>query len=205
MAESKATNIGTYHLSSNPKLYEVSRSNNFEFIIFFDNPETDALLLMDGVDADGDYTADEWVEDAKAQEVIRLSVVQAPVPHFTQDEIVIQRGNTKMYAAGVPTFSEGSLIVNDFIGANGKSVLMAWQRLSYDVTTEKVGRMADYKRNCKLVEYTPDYQQVRYWDLQGCWVKGISESDYNMESSDKRTITATIRFDRAIPHHTYEN
>ena len=74
------------------------------------------------------------------------------IPMFTQDVITIKRGNSVMKGAGVPTFGDGSLVVNDFIGADTKSVLMAWQRLSYDVKTERVGNMADYKKICYLFE-----------------------------------------------------
>ena len=103
-----------------------------------------------------------------------------------------------MKAAGIPTFNEGSLVINDFIGADGKSALMAWQNLSYDVRTEKVGRMKDYKKDCYLLEYTPDYQLVRQWLLKGCWVSGITMSEFNQEQGEKRTVSATIQYDSAF-------
>ena len=181
---------GTYHLSSaaNVKNYEVQRTNNFEFVV----TDLDNLKRAGGDTAHGNIT--------NGQEVLRLSVVEANVPHFNQGIIEIKRGNTIMKAAGTPTFDAGSLRVNDYIGADTKSVLLAWQALSYDVTNEHVGQMADYKKNCTLVEYTPDYKMVRYWDLIGCWVSGISEDSFNFETNDKKTITATIQFDRAIMH-----
>ena len=185
---------GAYHLSSNSTLYEVQRSNNFEFQVGFDLTKK---ILKAGV-----TTTDEtdYLNARDSQEYLRLSVTQSSVPHFTQQPIEIKRGNSTIKAAGVPTFAEGSLVVNDFIGADAKSILMAWQRLSYDVTTEKVGKMSDYKVNCVLTEYTPNYEQVRYWDLIGCWISGISEPEHNMESGDKRQVTATIQYDYAIPH-----
>jgi hypothetical protein len=59
--------------------------------------------------------------------------------------------------------------------------------------------MADYKKDCTLIEYTPDYQEIRKWRLEGCWVKGITENEFSMEDAAKRQITANIRFDRAVP------
>ena len=50
------------------------------------------------------------------------------------------------------------------------------------------------------MEYLPDNTLVRYWDLIGCWVKEITEDGWDNESSGKKSITATIRYDRAIPH-----
>lgn len=179
---------GTYHLSdatdqSNPYLYEVQRDNNFEFLV------TGVENLV-RVDSDQTIT--------NAQDTLKFSVVSAPIPMFTQQIIEIKRGNTIMKAAGVPTFSDGSIVVNDYIGADTKSSLMAWQQLSYNVKTEKVGRMVDYKKTCYLMEYTPDYKLVRTWKLLGCWVSGLQESEFSYENNGKKTITATITFDKAF-------
>ena len=183
------TQIGTYHLSDNPTLYEVQRSNNFEFIV----TGIDNIVR---VDADlNDNTSNALIKNAA--DVLRFSVVSSSIPMFQQDVITIRRGNSVMKAAGVPTFNDGSLVVNDYIGADTKSALMAWQNLSYDVKTEKVGAMKDYKKTCYLQEYTPDYKLVRTWKIVGCFVSALQEGDFNMEDGGKKTITATISFDRA--------
>lgn len=185
-----AENIGTYHLANNPDLYEVQRSNTFEFVV----TDIADLLRAGAVKGDGRPLVN------NGQEVLRLSVVKAPIPNFKQEVLEIKRGNTIMKMAGVPTFDSGTLVVRDFIGADTKSVLMAWQKLSYDVKTEKVGRMSAYKKECTLVEYTPDWQMVRYWILKGCWVSSISQDDFDMESGETKTISATIEYDRAEMH-----
>ena len=179
---------GTYVLADNPNLYEVQRSNNFEFVV----TGIDNILKAGALGTESNATI------ANAQEVIRISVVSAPIPHYTQSVIEIRRGNSVMKAAGTPTFNAGTIVVNDYIGADTKSVLMAWQNLSYNVTTEKVGLMGDYKKDAYLVEYTPDYQQVRKWRLYGCWISSITETEYNNENNEKHQITATIEFDKAV-------
>lgn len=182
-----ANSQGTYVLADNPNLYEPQRSNNFEFIVTnIDN------ILRAGVNG-----SEANARIANAQEILRVSVTGAPIPHFSQEAIQISRGNNTMKVAGKPTFGSGTLTVNDYIGADTKAILMAWQNLSYNVQTEKVGLMSDYKKDAYLVEYTPDYQTVRRWRLHGCWISSLSESDYNMESSEKKVITATIEYDRA--------
>ena len=103
-----------------------------------------------------------------------------------------------MKAAGIPNFTDGSIEVHDYIGADSKSVLMAWQNLSYNVQTEKVGSMVDYKKTCYLMEFTPDYKLVRTWKLLGCWISGLSESEFSMDDGSKKVITATIQFDKAF-------
>lgn len=184
----EATQIGSYHLADNPELYEVQRDNNFEFIVTgIDN------ILRTGAD---EIDSNAYIKNAS--QTLRYSVVQASIPMFTQEPITISRGNSVMKAAGKPQFTDGSLIVNDFIGADTKSALMAWQNLSYNVKTERVGNMADYKKTCYLCEYTPDYKLVRTWKMVGCWVSGLSEDAFNMEGSGKKTITATITFDKAF-------
>jgi hypothetical protein len=77
--------------------------------------------------------------------------------------------------------------------------LEAWQNLSYNVRTQKVGLAGDYKKECYLVEYTPDYQAVRKWVLRGCWISQISEDTFNNEQNSKHTITATIQYDYGYP------
>lgn len=186
--------LSAYHLSSNPgKTYEPAKGNFFEFII----EDLDDLLKA-GVDVNFN---DESDRIHNGQEVIRLSVASVSIPHFTQEPITIRRGNSVSKYAGSPSFDDGELVIDDLVGADGKSVLEAWQRLSYDVTTDKAGLAANYKKNATLVEYTSDWKQVRYWELVGCWISGLREDAYNKEStSELRKVTATIQYDRAIPH-----
>ena len=186
MADNK---IGAYHLSDNPTLYEPARSNTFEFVV-----TGLGQLLRAGY---SEEQTNAYLGD-NAEEMLRISVVSSTVPTFNQEPIIIRRGNSVMKAAGIPTFNEGSLVINDYIGADGKSVLMAWQNLSYNVKTEKVGRMKDYKKDCYLLEYAPDYTLVRTWRLKGCWVSGLQMPDFNQEDGGKRQITATIQYDAAF-------
>lgn len=183
-----ATQVGSYHLADNPELYEIQRDNNFEFIV----TGIDNIMRVGAEPGDASPTIE------NASQTLRFSVVTSTIPMFTQEVLTIRRGNSVMKFAGTPTFSEGTLVVNDYIGADTKSALMAWQNLSYNVKTEKVGNMKDYKKICYLCEYTPDYKLVRTWKMLGCWVSGLSEGEFNMESGGKKTITATISFDKAF-------
>lgn len=175
---------GTYHLAQNPQYYEPSRSNNFMFYI----SGLTELLKDDIIHG---YAKEH------SEEVLKLSVNSSFVPHFTMNAIEIKRGNNTMKFAGTPTYSNGQLKVDDFIGAGTKDVLLAWQNRAYNVRTEKVGLASDYKIDGNLVEYTPDWQVVRTWKICGCWISGISEDDFGHESNDKRQITATVEYDKA--------
>lgn len=181
--------IGTYHLADNPQLFEIQRNNNFEFIV------TD----IDGILRAGANGTEKNATISNAQEMLRLSVTKAFVPHFTQEVVNIKRGNTTLKYAGVPTFGEGSLDFNDFIGADVKSILMAWQNMSCNIQTEKVGSLdvTPYKKNCYLIEYTPDYRKIRTWKIYGCWISSLSEGEYTSEDGQKHQISCTIQYDRA--------
>ena len=187
LADGSVSPHGTYVLADNPQLYEIQRSNNFEFVV----TDIDNLIRAGMVGNESNAKIN------NAQEILRLSVVSAPIPHFTQNAIEVRRGNSVMKFAGVPTFSNGTIVVNDYIGIDTKAVVMAWQNLSYNTATEKVGLASDYKKDAYLIEYTPDYQEVRRWRLHGCWVSGLQESEYNQENSEKHQITITIEYDRA--------
>lgn len=176
------TPIGTYVMADNPEIYEIQRINNFEFVV------TDINGIV--------KTNTSQVYD-NAQDIIRMSVISCPIPHFSQNAIEVKRGNTTLKYAGVPSFGSGQIKLNDFIGADSVGVLQAWQNMSYNPVTEKVGHASDYKKTCSLVEYSPDYQVVRVWKLYGCWISSLSEDDMNNESNAKHTVNATIEYDRA--------
>lgn len=182
-----ASPMGTYHLAANTNLYEIQRTNNFEFIV------TD----VDGIQKAGMIGGESNGSIANAQEIIRVAVASSSVPTFSQSPIEVKRGNSTMKFAGVPTFEAGTIKVNDYIGASAKEVLLAWQALSYNVVTEKVGLASDYKKDCYLVEYTPDYQKVRQWKMHGCWISKLDAGEFSSDSNDKMQITATIEYDKA--------
>lgn len=178
---------GAYVLADNPNLYEIQRTNNFELVV------TD----IDNIMRAGAAGTESNALITNAQEVLRVSVSSAFIPHFSQEPIAVRRGNSVQKFAGVPTFDSGTITLNDYIGADTKAALMAWQSLSYNVRTEKVGLVTDYKKDAYLIEYTPDYQEVRRWRLHGCWISKLQENEYNHDSNDKHQITATIEYDRA--------
>ena len=187
---------GTYHLASNKSLYQPQKTNNFEFIVTFGDDD----LIREGTPEGFETNAENIIKSDIAQETLRLSVNKTSIPHFTQSVIEVKRGNSTMKFAGTPTFSEGSLEIEDYVNADSKSILMAWQRLSYDVETEKVGDASQYKKDCTLIEYTPNYRQVRYWVLKGCWISGLSEPGFDSYADTKNNISVTIQYDYAIMH-----
>lgn len=185
---------GTYHMADNPAMYEPQRTNNFEFVI----TGLGSRILKSGFNPKDENA---YIKDP--EKIIRLSVKSAFIPHFTQNAIEIKRGNSTLKYAGAPTFNNGNLTIQDYIGTDAKMALMAWQNQSYNVMTEKVGLAKDYKHDCYMLEYTPDYQLVRTWKLYGCWISNITESPFTYDNQNGvNEITATIEYDRALPDST---
>lgn len=183
---------GTYHMIDNPELFEPQRGNNFELIVTGLGGLTKAGMQ----DTDSNSAIG---SEAEAQETIRLAVSQAFVPSFSQTPIEIKRGNSTIKYAGTPTFSEGTIRVNDYIGLGTLETLYAWQAKSYNVLTEKVGVGQDYKKTAYLMEYTPDFQLVRTWVLYGCWISNLTEDTFDSSNQNNlHTISATIQYDKGM-------
>jgi hypothetical protein len=186
-----SNSLSAQHISTNLANYEAARTGFFSLIVDDIDNIIRASFSGDTRDAaDSDKVA-------RAQEILKLNVVKAPAPHFSLTKLSYRRGNDVVNFAGVPDFSDGSIVVDDVVGMDTKSILMAWQGLAYNVHTRKGGRMKDYKKNCTLIEYTQDFEQIRSWTLHGCWIQNITEGDFDKESDGKRQLTATIVYDRA--------
>jgi hypothetical protein len=174
--------------------YEAARSGFFSLLVPSDR--LNDKVKMPGIDQVADGKLDNL--PGNAAEILKLNVVKAPVPHFELGVLEYKRGNETVKFAGTPTFSTGSITVDDVVGLDTKSILMAWQALAYNVKTRKGGRMKDYKIDCQLVEYTQDFTIVRTWDIFGCWIQSLSEGEFDKENDGKRQITANIQYDYAV-------
>ena len=187
-----SNSLSASHISTNLANYEAARSGFFSLIV--DN--IDNIVNASYTGEHSAATASDKIK--QAQEILKLNVVKAPVPHFQLNKLSYRRGNDVVNFAGVPDFSDGSIVVDDVVGMDTKSILMAWQGLAYNVHTRKGGRMKDYKKDCTLCEYTQDFELVRSWKLYGCWVRNITEGEFDKETDGKRQVTAEIVYDRAI-------
>ena len=183
--------LAATHISSNLAAYEAARTGFFSLIVDGIDNIINAAYKGDARDA----TLNDKIP--KAQETLKLNVIKAPVPHFGLEVLKYKRGNDTVTFAGIPDFETGSITVDDVVGMDTKSILMAWQALAYNVYTRKGGRMKDYKKTCTLIEYTQDFEQVRSWTLHGCWISKITEDPFDKENDGKRQITAEIQYDRA--------
>ena len=132
-----SNSLSAQHISTNLANYEAARTGFFSLIVdsSIDNIVNAAFSGADPREAGAKDRI------ARAQETLKLNVIKAPVPHFSLQTLEYRRGNDVVKFAGVPTFKDGSITVDDVVGMDTKSILMAWQALAYNVYTRKGGRM----------------------------------------------------------------
>lgn len=192
--------MNTMHISQNISQYEAARSS---FFVFSVKQEDLGNLIHPELDPSTTTAESDFYKAADVEQYLRLNVVKASVPSFTIDPKEYRRGNDVVKFAGVPTWSEGSITVDDVVGLHVKDMLYAWLYLAYNPISRAGGRMSEYKKECYLQEYTQDYQLIRTWTLEGCFITGITDNEFDRENDDKRQLQVAISYDRAImlPNH----
>ena len=122
-----SNSLSAQHISTNLANYEAARTGFFS-------------LIVDDIDniVKASYSGDPKAASnsdkiARAQETLKLNVTKAPVPHFSLATLEYRRGNDVVKFAGVPTYDAGDITVDDVVGMDTKSILMAWQALAYSL------------------------------------------------------------------------
>ena len=200
MAYTYTEELNISHISSDKyEHYESARSNFFIFTLYEEDWKDKLLYPHVNPDTVGEDISKVSFDAGTIVKNLRLNVSKASVPNFTVGVKEYRRGNDVIKFAGVPEFKEGSLTIEDTVGTHVKDMLYAWQYLAYNPLNRKGGRMAKYKKRAVLSEYTQDYKEIRQWELEGCWVTGIEEGEFDREGGDdKRQLTVSLAYDRAI-------
>ena len=111
--------LSAQHISSNLANYEAARSAFFTLIV--DNIDGLVKATYKGNAED----ATEADKIGKAQEYLKLNVLSTKVPHFSVEKMQYKRGNEAVNFAGVPSWEDGEIVVDDVVGLDTKSILMA--------------------------------------------------------------------------------
>lgn len=184
--EKTRTDMSAYHLGASPDVYEIQRSNGFKLIVTdldpLTNPVTGELI-------------------PNASDILKQSVFSAEPPSFSQQPIEVRLGNTVVKTAGTPTYSDTSIGLHDYVGLETYNVLLAWQALSFNIKTQRVGLAGDYKKTAYLLEYSPDFAKItRVWKLYGVWITSLKKDGFdNSASAQEVKIQCTISYDWAEP------
>ena len=122
-----SNSLSAQHISTNLANYEAARTGFFSLIV----DDIDNIIKASYSGDRKDAANSDKI--ARAQETLKLNVVKAPVPHFSLEVMKYKRGNDTVTFAGVPSFESGNIEVDDVVGLDTKSILMAWQALAYNV------------------------------------------------------------------------
>ncbi len=187
MSVTESLNKGAYHISNNTVEYNPVRRNNFNLVI----PGLKNILRVGA--EDGSTETDDIIADG-SEEII-LALKNCDIPNVELGKVEINRGNSKIKFAGKPTFSDINIEAYDYIGANVKDTLLAWENLAYNSRYDYIAGARKYKFDCTLYEYTPDYEEVRHWDIKGAWVNTVTQDGFAADSEDVMTVKATMVVD----------
>jgi hypothetical protein len=193
--------LNTTHISADYTNYEAAR--NAFFVLTVPETELENLIRPDYTGDPAAVQATDMLNAPTASQSLRLNVTKCPVPHFSVETGEYRRGNDVVKFATVPTWNDGAIEVDDIVGLDTKAILMSWLYLAYNPNSRMGGRMKDYKKTAYLTEYTQDYEPIRQWTLEGIFLKGLSESEFDRENDGKRKITADFVYDRAIVDYKF--
>lgn len=175
---------GAYHMIGNDN-WEPQRTNNFEIHIY----GLDSLT-----------SADKGLSmPSNAGKFLTLSTDSVGDLGVNIDALNVDYGNNRIHFAGKPDYSTISLSFNDFVGLETERIIAAWHKLVYNPKTQQIGRASVYKKSAHLLEFSPDGDYIKCWELHGCFPTSVSYTGYNQSSADIRKISVTLSIDYAIP------
>lgn len=186
MIDKTRTDISAYHLAAAPDSFETQKSNAGKFIVM-------------GLDNLVNPITGEPIPNAS--DILKESIFSFEVPSFSQTPIEIRLGNTSVKTAGTPSFKDTTINLHDFVGIDTYNVLYAWQALSFNIKTQRVGFEGDYKKTAYMVEYSTDFSRVTaLWKLHGVWVSGLSKDGFDVsQNAQEVKIQCSLSYDWAEP------
>lgn len=131
-------------------------------------------------------------------DLLSLSLTSFPVPKSNVGTIEVRYLNQIRKFAGTPTYDELSVVFNDYVDQNTKTVLANWFYLVHNPLNGKTAFASQYKKNGRVVLFAPDGTHEREWEMQGMWISAFDPGDIDMEGEDRLRITCTITIDKAI-------
>lgn len=150
--------------------YEVQRTNNFRIV--FDST----------IDPSG---------------MIELACDSTGLPTISNDPIELAHGNSKVKVAGQANVDDISVTVKDFIEPDIEQILWKWRLKVYNPENGKVGWAKNYKKDAVIVQYGPNGEVLRKWQLKGVWPTSLDLGEMSYDGGDKKSITMNLSVDNA--------
>lgn len=147
----------------------------------------------------------EQLGTATSHGVVTQNVVSVGRPNLTHEEIVVDSYNSKMYLAGKHTWESIQLVLRDDM--NSAVIKQLGAQLNKQVDhADQASATAGSAYKFKMIIETLDGNNGEaggepapfdVWELEGCYLSGVSYGDLNYATSDMVQVTATVRYDHA--------
>jgi len=131
--------------------------------------------------------------------VLTLALSSFPIPKVTQGIIEVRYLNESRKFPGNVTFDDLTIVYRDYVDRNSAGILLNWRKLCYDPATGKVGRVAQAKKQARIVLYSPTGDLEREYELQGVWPSSFDGGEIDMAAEDGVNISLTLTYDKFIP------
>lgn len=150
--------------------YEVQRTNNFRIIF------------------DGTIDPNAYIE---------LACTSTGLPTISNEPIELAHGNSSVKVAGKASVDDISVTVKDFIESDIEKILWDWRLKVYNPETGKVGWASNYKKDATIVQYGPNGEHLRKWQLKGVWPQSLDLGELSYEDSSAKAVTMNLSVDNA--------
>ena len=133
--------------------------------------------------------------------LITLAIASFPMPKVASGIVEVAYLNEKRKFAGMPTFDDLSIVFRDYVDKDVARVIGLWRKSVYDPVTGRIGLASEYKRDGRAVQFAPNGELEREFEIVGAWPSTWDPGDHDMEAEDQVRINVTLTIDKAIPSY----
>lgn len=170
--------LGVQHIANNnDDNFEPQRSNNFELVIY----DIENLKTASGKKV--------------TRENITLSVDSTAAPSVSVGVLKVSYGNSDANYAGKAEFGDCTVSFNDYVGIDVAGMLNAWFNLVFDLKNHAIGKKSKYAKKAVLIEYTPDGEINKIWQLHNFWPTSFELGEFSQSDGNIRKISCKFVYD----------
>ncbi len=137
------------------------------------------------------------VEIAGLPTTVSFLIKGFPLPSSENEVLEVKYGNSKIKLPGPISFSEGELTILDSIDLDTEKTISDWRAQVHNPQTDAIGLQINFKKDAVVTQFTPDGSIARQWKLEGVWPSAFKPGDLSNDSSDIKSMSVTLQWDRA--------
>lgn len=135
---------------------------------------------------------------------VSMNAISVALPTFTQEEIQLDRYNSRAWIGGKTTWNDITLTVADDVTNAVSNVIQAQTQKQKFLTgvegawLAQAGEASLYKFATYIDTLDGADQPTDRWVLEGCWIKSANLGTLNYKEATERTIEIVLRYDNAV-------